>query len=113
MIQGTDERVRLTFELDGARIDLSGAVVYYRWKKNRGDADPPEIDKDSGTPADVTILPQVSPTLGQADVYLVPADTASLQVGWHYWDAWAVLASGKRYALLPTRIRLVDAVTDL
>lgn len=109
MIQGTNKTIHLTFYCDGERIDLSGATIYYRWKKNQGDANPAEIDKDSNTPSEILILAQ----LGKCDVYLVPADTSSLAIGWHYWDAWAVLASGKRYAMLPTRVRLVDAVTDL
>lgn len=123
VIQGTDRHYRLTFTSEDlitednpeGRVDLTGATVYYRWKRNQDDPNPAEISKSSVVATEVEILAQtLDPyTMGQADPFLVPADTDSLLAGWHWWDAWAVLVSGKRHAKLPQKVYLVDAVTDL
>jgi hypothetical protein len=122
VIQGTDRHYRLTFTstdlIDGTnpegRIDLSGATVYYRWKRNQEDGEPAEIALDSDTPTEIDILDQVLDpyTMGQADVFLVPADTTGLLTGRHWWDAWAVLASGKTHAREAEICYLVDGLKD-
>ncbi len=123
VIQGTDRHYRLTFtsvdlitdDNPEGRVDLAGATVYYRWKRNQNDPNPAEISKSSVVVTEVEILAQtLDPyTMGQADPFLVPSDTDSLPPGWHYWDAVAVLASGKRHKKLPQKVYLVDSVTDL
>lgn len=121
VIQGTDRRYRLTFTdpdlITGpnpeGRMDLTGATIYYRWKLLQSDPNPAEISKSSVVPAEITILAQGGDTLGQCDVYLIPSDTDTLPVGWHYWDTWIQVASGERYAKIPQRIQLIDAITDL
>lgn len=113
MIQGTNQRFQFTFTDDSGRLDLTGATIHYRWKRNQYDEDPPEISLSSAVITEIEILTQLGPTLGQCNVFLIPGDTDTLPVGWHYWDIWAVLASGKRYAKAAERIFLTDAVTDL
>jgi hypothetical protein len=113
IIQGTDQKYRFTFTDASGCIDLTASTIYYRWKKYQDDANPAEILKSSSIVTEIEILPQAGATLGQADVFIDPTDTASLPTGWHYWDIWAVLASSKRYAKMPQRVSLVDAVTDL
>ncbi len=113
VMQGTNQQYRFTFTDASGRVDLTASTVYYRWKQNQNDPNPPEISKDSGTPTEIEILAQAGDTLGQADVFLLPADTESLTPGVHYWDIWAVLADTTRHAKLPDEVFLVDAVTDL
>jgi hypothetical protein len=121
VIQGTDRHYRLTFTdpdlITGpnpeGRVDLTGSTIYYRWKKNQDDPNPAEISKSSIVVTEIEILAQAGATLGQADVWLVPSDTDTLITGWHYWDAWAVLADTTRHAKLPQRVNLINAVTDL
>lgn len=113
VIQGTDRRYRLTFTDESGPIDLTGTTIYYRWKRNQSDANPAEISKSSTTPAEITILAQAGDTLGQCDVFLIPSDTDTLPTGRHWWDAWVQLTTGERYAKLPQKIKLIDAITDL
>lgn len=123
VIQGTNRHYRLTFssvdlitdDNPQGRVDLTGATVYYRWKQKQSDPNPAELVKSSADVDEIEILSQtLDPyTLGQADVYLIPADTASLTPGWHYWDAWAELIDGTRVAMRPQKVYLIDAVTDL
>jgi hypothetical protein len=124
VVQGTDRHYRLTFtspdEVDPetnpeGRVDLTGATVYYRWKRYQNDPNPAEIAKSSGDPAEILILTQSGDTLGQADVFLVPSDTDTLTSGInHYWDAWVELSDGTRHAAIPpSKAYLIDAVTDL
>jgi hypothetical protein len=113
-------------------VDLSLATVYYRWKKNVDDPDPPIIDKDSLTVTEIEILTQTAlpwdenSTRGQAKVYLVPDDThpvnnteiAKLEdrdkIGTFHFDAWAVFPGGiQKIVVVPTPIDLLEAVTDL
>jgi hypothetical protein len=123
VVQGTNRHYRLTFtspeEVDEdtnpeGRVDLTGATVYYRWKLNQNDPNPAEISKSSDVPTEVLLLTQSGDTLGQADVFLVPSDTDSLTPGFHYWDAWVELSDGTRHAAIPpTKVYLIDAITDL
>lgn len=123
VVQGTNQQFRLTFtsadlvDVDTnpeGRVDLTGATIYYRWKRNQGDANPAEVSKSSAAPTEIDILAQSGDTLGQADVFLVPGDTELLTPGTHYYDAWVQLSTGIRHASIPpSRVFLVDAVTDL
>lgn len=112
-------------------VDLTGATVLFRIKKNTADVDPSIVAKDSGTPAQITIQTQTplpwtaASTLGEAKVFLVPIDTdpvlnlllaaleESLRTGVFFFDSWVVLPGGaQKIGVTPTAIDILEAVTD-
>lgn len=113
-------------------VDLTGATVFFRIKKNTADVDPSIVAKTSATPAEITIqtqtpLPWVADTstLGEAKVFLVPIDTdpvlnlllaaleESLRTGVFFFDSWVVLPGGaQKIGVTPTAIDILEAVTD-
>jgi hypothetical protein len=101
------------------RINLSGAVAYWRMKKDAQDS-AVEVAKESSFPIQAMILPQgvLDATRGQYDVFLVPSDTAApgtpLPHGKHTFDTWVELASGRRHAVVTLgELVIRREVTDL
>lgn len=113
VIRGVNKTLRVTVsDEDGDEVNLTGATVYFRVKLTI-DAASALIDKDSGTPSEITILDQ-STYPGVAEIYLVPADTSGLTITPHVYDVWVQLATGKRYAVVePAKFYLERAVTEL
>jgi hypothetical protein len=98
-------------DANGERVDLTGCVVHFGLKASLA-AETYDIQKVSSDPAEVEILTQTGATLGQANVYLVPADTASLAAGKYFYDLWVVDALGNQYALFePSQLILGQPVT--
>lgn len=119
IIQGSSLTVRLTVtEEDTAdRVDLTGAAVHFRVKKLITDT-ALVISKSTAVPAEIVIAsPQTGDTEGQADVFFQPSDTSGIDLtidGKHVFDAWVVLASGKRHSVVNVSVFDVQrAVTVL
>lgn len=115
LFRGTSKTYRLTVvDADEARVDLTGATVYFRVKLKLEDASP-VIQKASTTPAQITLLDQtVAATKGQADIFISPSDTSGLASGSYRYDVWVQLASGKRYAVVePAPFVINRAITEL
>jgi len=116
LIRGISKTLRLTVvDEEGDRVSLIGATVYFRAKVLVTDV-ATVIAKDSGTPAEITILDQTpgGATVGQADIFLVPTDTSGLALVPHVYDIWAVLSSGKRYSVIDvSKLYIEQAVTEL
>ena len=67
---------------DGIAVDLGSANIYFTAKRDLSDPDASAvIVKDSTTPNGITIT---SPTTGQFEIKLDPADTSSLAGAFYY-----------------------------
>jgi len=108
IIRGTSKTYLLSVtDEEGERVDLNGARIIFSVKRSLDD-EHTLVQKDSqkGT-AQVEIL---TPTkAGQANIYLVPSDTNTLDVRDYVFDVWVILSSGKRYAVIPPSVLEVEA----
>jgi hypothetical protein len=84
-------------------VDLTGATVYFSVKVSETDQQP-LFQKISTSPSQIEIT---TPRLGKVRIYLEPADTKTLDPHEYKFDIWAVLASGKRYPVVPPSTFLV------
>lgn len=83
VVRGTHVTVRITvYDADDARVDLTGYAMSFRVARELAGA--VEFTKTVGV--GITLLTQSGDTLGQAEVALVPADTAALEVGVHRYE---------------------------
>jgi len=81
----------------GAAITLAGAVVYFTVATIPEGI--PVITKTSNAVLEIKVLAPA--TAGQAEIYLLPADTSGLDSAIYAYDAWVQVASGKRYPVVP------------
>lgn len=96
---------------DGQLVNLTGATAYARVRPDPKAA--PVISKSSPSTG-IAIATQTGATRGQFTISIAAADTASLPVGDYVWDAWVVLATGERFAVVATsRLTLVLETTSL
>lgn len=79
-------------------IDITGYTLEFQVKGAVDDADPALISKSVGS--GITILTQSGATLGQAQIDVIPADTANLETRVHYYDVVGVDGSSNRYHLI-------------
>lgn len=112
VIRGTSK----TFELavvdeSGGVVNLTGSRVIMTVKRELTDRNP-VIQKDSLV--GVAQVELSEPKAGKAKIYFDPADTQTLDVREYLFDVWVILASGKRYAVVPPSIlEIVAGVTVL
>lgn len=113
IIAGSDQTYRITVvDANGVLVDLTGATVYYTVKQAASDA-AALIAKTSATVTEIDILAQSGATLGQAEIYLVPADTSAL-LGSYLYDVWVEMPSGLQYAIVaPARLKVEAAITSI
>ena len=108
IIRGTSKTLELSvIDEEGDAVDLAGARVIMSVKRTL-DEKAPLFAKDSAKgSAQVEIQ---SPTkAGKADIYLLPSDTHTLDVGDYLFDVWVILSSGKRYAVIPPSTLTLEA----
>jgi hypothetical protein len=106
ILAGSSKTYRLTiYDELGVLLDLTGSTLYFTVKTQAGVLQFQRVSTDT---AQIEILPQTGATLGQADVKLVPSNTASMPAAEYKYDAWIVLVSGKRYAIIPPSIFRVE-----
>jgi len=100
LVRGESARYLVTItDEDGVPVDLTGATIYWRVKAMATDADPALIAKSSADVAEIAILDQTDDELlGKLELYLVPADTASLTPGSFVFELRAVLADSTNQA---------------
>lgn len=116
VFQGTNATFLLTFTDDDtdALEDLTGSTIHFRVKRDQSDLEPALIQKSSANPSEILILTQAGATLGQARIFIDPADTESLTAGRLSYDVWLVEASGDRHTAIPPSIlELINTNTDL
>jgi hypothetical protein len=110
LVRGTSKTLELIItDADGKAVDITGAKIVMSVKVAATDAAPLiQKSSDSITQAEVTV-----PREGKARIYLVPADTQTLAVKSYVFDVWLVLASGKRFAVVPPSAFEVQAGVTL
>lgn len=91
IVRSDSVTLRITvYDENNERQDLTGGTVRFRVKTSVKAPDI-EIEKDSGTPSEVQILPQgADATKGQADIFIDPADSTDLEPGPHVYDVWVL-----------------------
>lgn len=100
-----------------APIDITGASVWFTVKNRLEDISaliPKKNSVAGGVDSQILItVPQTGATMGQLQVFLVPADTALLDPDASYWcDAWVQLPNGARNQVVRnTPFRVDPAVT--
>lgn len=111
MTAGTSKTFNLTVtDCDGNPVDITGARIIFTVKGCVDDTQP-IIQKDSNNPLEIVLT---LPRLGQAQIYLQPADTLNLDPGEYVFDVWVILPSGKRYqVIIPTPFIIKAGVTYL
>ena len=111
MVKGSSQPFRLTvFDSDNNPLYLTGTTLYFTVALTAGGT--AEITKTSATPSEILILTQSGATLGQADIFLLPADTSSLPLGLHVYDVWIDLVGGERHVIVgPDEFRLECGVS--
>jgi hypothetical protein len=106
IIRGTSKTLELVVtDADGKAADLTGAKVIMTVKEHLTDT-VPLVQKTSEVPAQAQVT---VPREGKARIYLVPADTQTLATKQYVFDVWAVLASGKRFAVVQPSTFIVQA----
>jgi len=107
MFRGDDKTVRITVkDGSGALVNITGAHI-----KFTAATSPTSIAKDSDNGA--SEVDWTDPTNGEAEIYLVPADTAGAtpkEIGSYLFDIEITL-SGKTYTLSKGFFQLVADVT--
>lgn len=110
VIRGTSKTFELTVtDESGGVVNLTGSRVIMTVKRELVDRNP-VIQKDSAVgPTQVELS---EPKAGKAKIYFDPPDTQTLDVREYLFDVWVVLASGKRYAVVPPSVlEIVAGVT--
>lgn len=94
-------------------VDLTGAKVWFSVKNRLEDPDAvirKRTQNAGGSDVEVLVsAPQSGATLGQAQIFLAPPDTAGLDPRASYvCDAWVEFPSGKRYQVVKNRGFVID-----
>lgn len=104
--RGTSRTIELAvFDINDKVVDLTGAKIVMTVKLVATDANPLFMkSSEFSTQAEVVL-----PRQGKARIYISPADTQNLAPKQYVFDIWALLASGRRYAVVPPSIFEVQA----
>jgi hypothetical protein len=103
VIKGTDKTIKLTVTNADteAAIDLTNAAALFIVKLNEDDSDNDAkiIKKTANLAGGGNEQAEVTDaTNGELKVYLIPADTSSLDDGTYYWGARIKTNDGKQFA---------------
>lgn len=98
---------------DGAVVDLTDSELRFTVKERTSDTQALAKITKANTAAggDDTQIKITNAAGGACEVYLVPADTETLNPGTYYWDIEVILADGKKITAVRDRITLKDDVT--
>lgn len=109
IIRGTSKTVQLTVvDSAGNPVDLTNGQAFLSVKRYVEDP-APLIQKSTRVPAQSVIT---SPRSGIVQFYFNPIDTQTLDPIQYVFDAWVILSTNARYAVLPPSIfEVVAGVT--
>lgn len=101
LLQGSSKTYNLKIvDDDGELLNLTGATITFTLRQVIGGV--VVLLKTSSVITEIEILPQIAPTLGQANIHLQPSDTSALSTSAPYiYDVWIDLISGKSYSVIP------------
>lgn len=97
----------------GAPVDLTDAKMWFTVKQRSTDPDDQALIQKrtanaGGSDAQVKVI---TPATGKAEIYIVPADTLSMNPGTYIYDIQVTLASGKTYTITRDKITFKEDVT--
>jgi len=95
-------------------VDLTGSKVWFTVKTRTSDADDVAIIQKRNTAAGGgdTEIKLTDAVNGKAEIYIVPADTATdVDPGIYVWDVQVTLANDKTYTALRGRITFKEDIT--
>lgn len=96
----------------GDPIDITGSKLYLTIRARIENVDYLISKRNlaaGGSDAEILIRAQTGTNIGKADVFFVPADTANIQPGTYWMDAWVVLSTGEHYPVIQTRKFIIRA----
>lgn len=106
VIRGTSKTLKLSVVDDnGKPVDLTSAQIYMTVKQALGDVQN-VFQKSTASSSQILIT---DPRGGTANIFLLPGDTQRLDIKPFVFDVWVILASGKRYAVVPPSVFEVQA----
>jgi hypothetical protein len=91
----------------GTAVNLTGAAIFFT-VKNDADETLPVISKSTAV---VTQIAITNPTLGVAQIYLVPSDTQNLDTRQYEYDIWVVLSTNNRHCVLRNVLTVEASIT--
>lgn len=114
MFKGDDRTLQATVSyVDGSPVDLTNSEIRFTAKERTSDSQANAVIAKANTAAGGgdTEIAIVDAAGGRCDIFLVPADTEGVNPGTYYYDVEVILASGKKYTGIRSRITLKDDVT--
>lgn len=114
MFKGDNRTLEITLSWpDGDPVDLTDAELRFTVKEKtslpQSQASITKANQKAG--GSDTQIKVMNAAGGRCDIYLLPADTESMNPGTYYWDIELVMADGKKVTAIRSRITLKDDVT--
>lgn len=106
--KGDNRTLKLTVvDAAGARQDLTGFKIYFTLKKRYEDVTPLISKRSAAAGGDASqidiVVPQTGAIKGKANIYLLPADTACLELGTYVCDVVIEDLAGVRTTVVAER----------
>lgn len=92
---------------NGGPVDITGASLLFSAKEKLSDT-AYVIQKDSVNAVEILITDAAG---GVFQVYLIPADTQTQDIGLYYYDIQLTTSAGKVYTIKQATIKLLEDVT--
>ncbi len=89
--------LQVTDPVTGAAVNLTSSTIYFTVKRKLSDTIP-LIQKTTTLSSEIALT---LPREGEAEIYLLPADTGRLDAGSYLFDVWVILADGTRHPVIP------------
>lgn len=99
--KGTDKTIKMTVTKDEVALDLTNAAVLFILKTDESDADDEAkiVKKTANLAGGGSEQVEITnPTGGEVKVYIIPADTSSLDSGTYMWGVRIKTNDGKQFA---------------
>lgn len=98
---------------DGTPVDLTGAKLWFTVKERSSDTDLQALisKKNLEAGGSDTQIKVISASTGKAEIYIVPADTLSVNPGTYLYDIQVTLANTKTYTITRDKITFKEDVT--
>jgi len=100
----------LTVRDSGIPVDITNHIITFTVKSNPKET----ANLIQKTSASISEIELVDPTIGRADIKLVPTDTVNIVHGDYVYDVWIEKPTGEQFQIVPVSKFLVrDRVTQL